>query len=92
VGWASIKVAARLMIAGKEFECVRAGVSYELNSVPRALFMVAVGRGKSALTPAQIHRSTFSAQDKVQFYLTLTQLDGGSRICRTGNSCCSRVT
>lgn len=75
-GWASLHVSGRLVVDGKEFECVMANISYQLNTIPQAQFMVAVGRGHSALKPAQIHRSKFTIQVPLQYYATIKPLAG----------------
>jgi hypothetical protein len=76
-GWAEYKVSARLVVDGKEFECVRANVSFQLNTIPQALFMVAVGRGKSEMMPAMIHKTDFGIQVPLQLYVQLKPLASG---------------
>lgn len=77
-GWASVHVAARLMVDGKEYELVRTNVTYQLNTIPYASFMVAVGRGHSALTPAAIHKNRFTVQVPVELWVELRPLAGES--------------
>ena len=76
-GWSEYKVAAKLVIDGMEFECVRANVAYQLNTIPYAMFMVAVGRGKRRLTPAAIHKTKFTIQAPVELYVSLTPMASG---------------
>lgn len=76
MGWSSVKVRGRLMLDGKEYDTVMATVSYELNNIPQATFLVAVGRGGGQLKPAAIHRLQPKAQMPVLFYATLEQQSG----------------
>ncbi len=78
INWSSVKVGGRLVVDGNEFDGVMAAVAFELNAVPQATIAVEIGRGKSKMTPAMIHKvaGQFHLQTTLQLYVTLTPLGG----------------
>lgn len=88
MAYSSAKISGRLVIGDKtEYECVGASLAFELNAVPRASFVIALGRGTGALTPATIHSSKaglFQNEQKLKFYLTITHMAGIEQDLPTG--------
>jgi len=76
-GWAEYKVAAKLVVDGIEFECVKANVAYQLNTIPYAMFMVAVGRGQRRLKAAMIHKKTFKTQVEISLFVSIVPMSSG---------------
>lgn len=87
MAYSTAKVKCRLVLNSEtELECIAAALSYELNSVPKATFTIALGRGHGSLTPAMIHTTgiNFDVQQKIELYVTIDQIDGITQDLPTG--------
>lgn len=75
MSWTTVDITARLVIKDVEYSVEMASLTYQLNTIPRAVFTVSLGRDPTG-KPSAAHSAKFKNGDLVKFYATITRRDG----------------